>query len=473
MDNPTLNERAASILKFTNFLSDQLANLKLLEPSFEHGLPSALHKDAPDSLASAARQSLLQELDEFRALLTEPTLLLTPELRNPNLSVHSIVRLGVAENFPSQGGSVQDLAQKLGLGESLLRRLLAHAATHHIYRQASPGFYVHTAASRVLAEDEGMRKWILIGSEELIPATLKVFLFLTLAQHFPRENERETEKCQRQNLPSVDSRRLSQIFKLRRTRTQRTNHPLLVSYRSPSLTLVQGWNLQNTTGLPIFRALANMPSRASVFAGAMAYHAQLPGFSASYLVSAFPWSSFNPSELITIVDVGGGLGHVSESLIAHGPNVRCIVQDSPGTVAQAQEKELPPEVQGRISFQGHDFFEPQPVKDADVYLLRLVLHDWSDKYAVMIVRALIPALKPGARVVVNDRVLPALGEAHYLVEREGRDYDMYMLAFQNAKERTAEDWKMLFRTADERFGVSEVVQPARSALAVVVATWGG
>lgn len=239
-----------------------------------------------------------------------------------------------------------------------------------------------------------------------------------------------------------------------------------------------------------------MPARAAVFAGAMSYHAQLPGFSTAYLVSAFPWASFRASEKITIVDVGGGLGHVSEALAAHSPQVRCIVQDSPGVVAQAQEKKLSPELQGRISFQGHDIFDPQPVRGADVYLLRLVLHDWSDKYAVMIIRALIPALEPGARVVVNDRVLPALEEAHYLVEREGRfvllpdtpmtcvekgnsdcgacrDYDMYMLAFQNAKERTAEDWETLFKVADERFRVTEVVQPVKSALAVVVATWEG
>ena len=88
--------------------------------------------------------------------------------------MHSIVRLGIAEIFPSQGSSVQDLATKLNLRGSLIRRLLSHCATHHVYDQASPDFFVHTAASKVLAENDGMRNWILIGAEELIPATLKV-----------------------------------------------------------------------------------------------------------------------------------------------------------------------------------------------------------------------------------------------------------------------------------------------------------
>lgn len=80
MDKSSLKRRAADILKFSNSLSDELNALGLPEPSFEHGLPAALRSDAPGSHAGAARQNLLQELDEFRALLTEPTLLLTPEL---------------------------------------------------------------------------------------------------------------------------------------------------------------------------------------------------------------------------------------------------------------------------------------------------------------------------------------------------------------------------------------------------------
>jgi hypothetical protein len=57
----------------------------------------------------------------------------------------------------------------------------------------------------------------------------------------------------------------------------------------------------------------------------------------------------------------------------------------------------------------HDFFTEQPVKDADIYLLRFILHNWSDSYCIDILRRLVPALKDGARVLVNDIVLPDLG----------------------------------------------------------------
>lgn len=159
-----------------------------------------------------------------------------------------------------------------------------------------------------------------------------------------------------------------------------------------------------------------MPDRAAVFTDAMKWHAMLPGYSVQYLVDAFPWGSGGE---LTVVDVGGGQGHISRALIDRSPTVRCIVEDVPNVLVQGQDEHVP-NLRGRISFQPHDFFQEQPVKGADIYLLRLVLHDWSDKYSTMIIKALIPALKPGAKIVVSDRVIPGHGEAPYLVEREAR-----------------------------------------------------
>lgn len=175
--------------------------------------------------------------------------------------------------------------------------------------------------------------------------------------------------------------------------------------------------MRNNTHLPLFQALAGMPERATTFAEAMRWQSTLPGFSHRYLIEAFPWG---PNEQqLTVVDVGGGVGHVSQALLDHNPHVKCIVQDYPGVVSQGQAS-LPDAYKSRITFQAHDFFKEQPVQGADVYLLRMILHDWSDKYAIKILQGLIPALKHGAKVVINDRVMPGWHEAHYLVEREAR-----------------------------------------------------
>ena len=76
-----------------------------------------------------------------------------------------------------------------------------------------------------------------------------------------------------------------------------------------------------------------------------------------------------------LVDVGGGLGHnlvVFKQKLHHLPR-KLIVQDLPVVIDDV--KELSPGIEAMK----HDFFKPQPVKNAKAYYLRPVLHDWPDK----------------------------------------------------------------------------------------------
>ena len=75
------------------------------------------------------------------------------------------------------------------------------------------------------------------------------------------------------------------------------------------------------------------------------------------------------------------------------------------------EAGIPEELRSRVSFMPYDFFTPQPVRDADVYLFRWIFHSWSDEYGVRILRSQIPALKKGARILINEWCLPEPGGA--------------------------------------------------------------
>lgn len=92
----------------------------------------------------------------------------------------------------------------------------------------------------------------------------------------------------------------------------------------------------------------------------------------------YPFEEVLPSDAL-IVDVGGGLGQVSTRIAERIPRLRFLVQNQAGVVEVARSSGLPEEVEGRVSFMAHDFFEVQPVQHADVYLFRFILHDHPDR----------------------------------------------------------------------------------------------
>jgi hypothetical protein len=126
-----------------------------------------------------------------------------------------------------------------------------------------------------------------------------------------------------------------------------------------------------------------------------------------------------------------------------------VVQDFADAIT-AGEAMLPPSLASRITFQEHNIFEPNPVKHADAYYLRHILHDWPDKQAIMIIRALIPALKDGSLILISDSVIPPPGQLSGLDEKFVRYVDMQMMVLHNSRERTEDDFRKLFEEADPR-----------------------
>ena len=155
---------------------------------------------------------------------------------------------------------------------------------------------------------------------------------------------------------------------------------------------------------------------------------------------------------------------------------------------------FPSHLKPRVSFRTHNMFDPQPVQ-ADIYMLKWILHDWPDAESVAILRALRPALRPGARVVFIDYVgkqegkgvdeqtggegVKEGGEAKEEIEIPrsmqafGTASDLRMMALFNAKERPVAAWKEIFRRADERFEVVRVKADPLTFMCVLEAVWRG
>lgn len=55
---------------------------------------------------------------------------------------------------------------------------------------------------------------------------------------------------------------------------------------------------------------------------------------------------------------------------------------------------------------GHSFFEPQPIRDAAVFFLKAIIHDWSDEKSRIILGHLRDAATPKTRLLLMDRIVP-------------------------------------------------------------------
>lgn len=128
-----------------------------------------------------------------------------------------------------------------------------------------------------------------------------------------------------------------------------------------------------------------------------------PAFDPVHLHRSHDWASLGSG---LVVDVGGSHGALAISLATAFPNLRFISQDLASSIDGAPQ--VPKGVAGRVLLMPHDFFTPQPVQ-ADAYIFRWIFHNWSDKYAAMILKALVPSLKAGARILVQDGCLPDPG----------------------------------------------------------------
>jgi len=113
--------------------------------------------------------------------------------------------------------------------------------------------------------------------------------------------------------------------------------------------------------------------------------------------------------------VGGANGFASSAISDAYPSLKLIVQDIDVTDDMKTEHKRP-----NIQFMKHDFFTPQVVKDADVYVYRWIFHNWQDEQSIQILRAAIPALKPGAKILINDGCLPVPGTGHWCEEKASR-----------------------------------------------------
>lgn len=139
-----------------------------------------------------------------------------------------------------------------------------------------------------------------------------------------------------------------------------------------------------------------------------------------------------------ICDVGGGRGHLIASLLASYPDLRGTVLERPPVIADGSRLWAGRMgVDDRCEFVAGDMFEEVP--EADVYVMKMILHDWDDDECVRILDNCQQAARDDARLYAFEHIVPDPERAHF-----SKLFDIHMMVWGTGRERTADEYGALF-----------------------------
>jgi hypothetical protein len=147
-----------------------------------------------------------------------------------------------------------------------------------------------------------------------------------------------------------------------------------------------------------------------------------------------------------VADLGGGGGALIRAVLERHPNLRGMLVDREASIAAAADHFNGQATAARCELIAADLSEAVPA-GADVYMLKHVLHGYTDEKAVDLLRncrAVVPAT---GRLLVIEFVLPDIvsGPAPELVGRFMSDLNM--LAVTSGRERSEREWRQLLEDA--------------------------
>lgn len=142
-----------------------------------------------------------------------------------------------------------------------------------------------------------------------------------------------------------------------------------------------------------------------------------------------------------LCDVGGGHGHLLCTMLQDEPGVEGTVLERPAVV-EGEEQHWHDRLglSDRVEFVSGDFFEAVPA--ADAYLMKHILHGWTDEECVGILSTVRDAAPPDGRLFVCELVVPGPEQPHL-----GKLMDVHMMVSASGRERTEEEYADLFDRA--------------------------
>ncbi|CAG8952449.1 hypothetical protein HYFRA_00001196, partial [Hymenoscyphus fraxineus] len=341
------------------------------------------------------RYELMKQLDVMYLDLEDPVdgLMRQWTFMNTSTALDVMVQMGAFEKMPKQGSiTAKELGAAINLEPGIVVRLMRMLTGTGIIDLVGEDTYSHTPKSKIYLEGAAVD-------------------FFNLCINMRASYFRWPEYFQ--------TKTPSDLLDLRKT-------PYSFAY--------------NMEGHTFYEVLTASPERLNMFNKAMTQQeAGLP------ILGMFPFASLKEAVLAEperafMVDIGGGRGQAllavnKETDGVWGCGAKMVLQDRKVVLDSISPEEAP----GVVKME-YDFYTEQPVKNAHIYYLRRILHNYHDPLATTILRNTVAAMGPSSRLLIADLVIPARTE----VGEDMSPYwmDMVMLSI-GGKERSEKEFRTL------------------------------
>lgn len=191
-------------------------------------------------------------------------------------------------------------------------------------------------------------------------------------------------------------------------------------------------------GEPFFSYLGHDPEQAALFNAAMSSDTA----NLAEILDAYDFSTAG-----TIVDIGGGHGALLRGILERAPQAKAILFDLPAVVAGVEDGRAPTaESTAEPGYErvGGDMFASAPT-GGDLYILKRIIHDWSDAEALQILRNCREAMSPHGKVLLIEAIRQPTRQADPATAA-----DLMMLTLVTGRERSEAEFRRLLSQAGFR-----------------------
>ncbi|WP_148687271.1 methyltransferase [Candidatus Nitrosocosmicus hydrocola] len=138
-----------------------------------------------------------------------------------------------------------------------------------------------------------------------------------------------------------------------------------------------------------------------------------------------------------ICEIGGGQGHLSSHLHSKYVHLNGTILEL-GAVVKNQESSWPNKMglQDRCKYIEGNMFDHVP--PADLYMMKMILHDWSDNECIQILSNIHKSAPDKAKIFIVEHLVPDPSVPHF-----SKLFDIHMMCATTGRERTIDEYKSI------------------------------